>query len=42
MRPPSDLAWFATAPLGLLKWLKFNVQKEGLLWVDGEAKAMHF
>lgn len=42
VRPSSDLASFATAPLGLLKWLKFNVQNEGLLWMDGEGKLCIF
>lgn len=32
--PVSDLASLAAAPLGLLKWLKFNVQNEGFGW-DG-------
>lgn len=45
-RPPSASASSATAPLGLLKWLKFNVREEGLSlegdgW-GGEGKAMHF
>lgn len=45
-RPPSASASSATAPLGLLKWLKFNVREEGLGlegggW-GGEGNAMHF
>lgn len=31
----SDLASLAAVPLGLLKWLQFNVQKEGWVWMDG-------
>lgn len=34
--PVSDLASLAAVPLGLLKWLQFNVQKEGWVWMDGE------
>lgn len=30
------MASLATAPLGLLKWLKFNVQNEGGFEMDGE------
>lgn len=42
VRPSSALASFATAPLGLLKWLKFNVQNEGSVWKDGEGKLCIF
>lgn len=34
--PVSGVASLATVPLGLLKWLKFNVQNEGSVWMDGE------
>ena len=46
--PVSDLASLAAVPLGLLKWLQFNVQKEGLGldgWAGGEWRGdggMHF
>ena len=42
VRPSSDLASFTTAPLGLLKWLKFNVEHEGLVcfgWMGKESDA---
>lgn len=42
VRPSSDLAAFAAAPLGLLKWRKFNVQNEALVWMDGEGKLSIF
>lgn len=42
VRPSSALASFVTAPLGLLKWLKFNVQNEGSVWKDGEEKLCIF
>lgn len=34
VRRVSDLASLAAAPLGLLKWLQFNVQEE--VWVGTE------
>lgn len=39
--PMSDLASLAAAPLGLLKWLQFNVQNEGSVWKDGRG-LVHF
>lgn len=42
VRTVSDSASLATAPLGLLKWLKFNVQNESWVWRVGRGGGMHF
>lgn len=39
--PVSDLAALSAAPLGLLKWLKLNVQNEALVWMDGDGRVCY-
>lgn len=36
----SDFGSLAAVPLGLLKWLQFNVQKQSWVWREGGGKGV--